>query len=406
LTPFVCAAKALPWAKASAPIPIDRNSFEYFGATVGNKSKTTRIVPSWANNKLFFKGYMQGLYDSDGNKFVIEKNNMTVRSIKLRQSIYEMSQSSFMEQIKYYLKTHFDINTDIITGIDTHTGTFGGSMITTCVQGCKQDDIMKYIECVGHYYDKTTRPEILGFLKYKNAGNHRHIMKFTEWMEKYYGFGHINDEILSIEKLSGDYDVYDCSFDNHHWYITNGFVSHNCNYPHKIIPALHSRTQGFHIDDLDRGQFAERTATILIKEGIDLTEENLEILDEYITVTYPDLRKCINLLQQNCTDRELKRPSARSGKGSADYMVSAVSLFKAGKIHDARKIICANATSEEYEDIYKLLYRNIEWWGETEDQQNRAIVIIANRLKDHALVADPEIAMAACLIELSMVGSD
>ena len=176
-----------------------------------------------------------------------------------------------------------------------------------------------------------------------------------------------------------------------------------CNYPHKIIPALHSRTQGFHIEDLDRGQFAERTATILMKEGVDLTEGNLEILDEYITVTYPDLRKCINLLQQNCTGTELKRPSARSGKGSADYMVSAVSLFKAGKIHDARKVICTNATSEEFEDIYKMLYRNLSWWGETDDQQNRAIVIIANRLRDHSLCADGEMNMAAALIELSMV---
>jgi len=176
-----------------------------------------------------------------------------------------------------------------------------------------------------------------------------------------------------------------------------------CNYPNKIIPALHSRTQGFHIDDLDREQFATRTATILLKEGIDLTEENLEILDEYITVTYPDLRKCINLLQQNCTSSELKRPSARSGKGSADYMVAAVGLFKAGKIHDARKIVCANATSEEYEDIYKLLYRNLDWWGSTDDLQHRAIVIIANRLRDHALIADPELGMAACLVELSML---
>jgi len=28
-------------------------------------------------------------------------------------------------------------------------------------------------------------------------------------------------------------------------------------------------------------------------------------------------------------------------------------------------------------------------------------VIIANRLRDHALIADPELNMAACLIELS-----
>jgi hypothetical protein len=87
-----------------------------------------------------------------------------------------------------------------------------------------------------------------------------------------------------------------------------------------------------------------------------------------------------------------------------EYMVEAVGLFKRGKIHDARKVICTNANETDYEDIYKLLYRNLDWWGNTEDQQNRAIVIIANRLRDHALVADAEMNLAACLIELSMIG--
>ena len=178
------------------------------------------------------------------------------------------------------------------------------------------------------------------------------------------------------------------------WIIT-------CNYPHKIIPALHSRTQGFHIEHLDRELFVERIATILIAEGVDLTAENLEILDEYSTATYPDLRKCINLLQQNCADGQLKRPSKGGGQGTMDYMVQAIGLFKQGKIHDARKIVCANARTEDYEEIYKLLYRNLDWWGKTDDKQNQAIVIIANRLKDHALCADSEVNLAACLIELA-----
>lgn len=176
-----------------------------------------------------------------------------------------------------------------------------------------------------------------------------------------------------------------------------------CNYPHKIIPALKSRTQGFHVEHIDRERFLARIGEILIAEGIDLNEENFEILDEYSTATYPDLRKCINLLQQNCIDKKLKRPNGGSGS-SLDFMVEAVGYFKTGRIHEARKVICANARPEEYEEIYRLLYRNLDWWGNTEDQQNQAIVIIANRLKDHALVADPEINIAACLIELANVG--
>jgi hypothetical protein len=53
--------------------------------------------------------------------------------------------------------------------------------------------------------------------------------------------------------------------------------------------------------------------------------------------------------------------------------------------------------------MYKLLYRNLEWWGSDEASQNQAIVIIANRLRDHALIADAEICLSACLTELSMI---
>jgi len=175
------------------------------------------------------------------------------------------------------------------------------------------------------------------------------------------------------------------------------------NRPHKIMGPIASRMQGFHVEGLDREQFVTRVATILITEGVDLNGENLDILDEYVTVTYPDLRKCINMLQQNCKDGELRRPTG-SGSGSmGEYMVQAVNLFKKGQIHEARKLICANANEGDYEEVYRLLYRNLEWWGKDEDTQNKAIVVIANRLKDHALIADPEIALAACLVDLSLL---
>ena len=43
-----------------------------------------------------------------------------------------------------------------------------------------------------------------------------------------------------------------------------------CNYPQRIIPALHSRCQGFHIEKLDIQEFTARIATICIEEGVQL----------------------------------------------------------------------------------------------------------------------------------------
>jgi hypothetical protein len=77
-----------------------------------------------------------------------------------------------------------------------------------------------------------------------------------------------------------------------------------------------------------------------------------------------------------------------------------VELFKAGKIGQARKLVCSQARPEEIEDIYKWLYDNIDLFGD-EEKQESAILIIKQGLVDHTLVSDPEINLAATLIRLA-----
>jgi|TARA_B100001057_G_scaffold138304_1_gene137968 DNA polymerase III delta prime subunit len=169
-----------------------------------------------------------------------------------------------------------------------------------------------------------------------------------------------------------------------------------CNYPNRIIPALHSRCQGFHIERIDQTEFTARVAEIVLTEGV---TPDLDILDTYVKATYPDLRKCINMVQMNCVDGKLV-PPAKADTGDADYKIEMVELFKAGKIGQARKLVCSQARPEEIEDIYKWLYDNIDLFGD-EEKQESAILIIKQGLVDHTLVSDPEINLAATLIRLA-----
>ena len=171
-----------------------------------------------------------------------------------------------------------------------------------------------------------------------------------------------------------------------------------CNYPQRIIPALHSRCQGFHIEKLDIQEFTARLATICIEEGV---EVDLETLDTYVQASYPDLRKSINLVQQNVVDGKLQRPQDGDGSTS-DWMLSAIELFKSAQYKDARTLICSQARPEEYDDVYKFMYRNLGLWGNTEVQQDQAIVIIRNGMAKSSLCADPEINLAATLVELQL----
>ena len=171
-----------------------------------------------------------------------------------------------------------------------------------------------------------------------------------------------------------------------------------CNYPNKVIPALHSRCQGFHIEKVDITEFTARVATILVEENI---EFDLDTLDTYVKATFPDLRKCINMVQMNSIDGALKSPS-QGDQGSSDYKIQMVELFKAGKISQARKLVCGQARPEEMEEIYRWLYDNVVLFGSDESQE-KAILIIKQGLVDHTLVSDPEINLAATMIRLSHI---
>ena len=173
-----------------------------------------------------------------------------------------------------------------------------------------------------------------------------------------------------------------------------------CNYPHKIIPALHSRCQGFHIEKVDHTEFTARAATVLVTEGVDF---DIDTLDSYVKATYPDLRKCLNLLQMNTVDGKLKPPS-ETGTGTADYKLAMVDLFKSGKIREARTLLAAQARPEEMDEIFRWMYDNLDMWSKTPEGQDEAILVIRKGLVNHVSCADAEINLSATLVELSQIG--
>lgn len=170
-----------------------------------------------------------------------------------------------------------------------------------------------------------------------------------------------------------------------------------CNYPNKIIPALHSRCQGFHIDRIDITEFTARVATILVEEKVKF---ELDTLDTYVKATYPDLRKCLNICQMNSTSGSLTLPSGDEGN-SQDYRLSVVELFKEGKILEARSLLCGSVRPDEMDDIFRWMYDNLDLWATEQEKQDKAILIIRDGLVNHTLVSDPEINLSATLCELT-----
>lgn len=181
------------------------------------------------------------------------------------------------------------------------------------------------------------------------------------------------------------------------YHATSRFVL-TCNYPNRIIPAIHSRCQGFHVERTDMTEYTARAATVLVEEGVDF---ELDTLDSYVKVAYPDLRKCLQLLQQNSQDGKLNPPN-QGDSGAADWKFDMIELFKANKIQEARKMLCGKLRAEEMEEVFVWLYNNIDIFG-SEENQDKALMVIKQGLVDHTLIIDPEINLAATLVKLSKI---
>lgn len=172
-----------------------------------------------------------------------------------------------------------------------------------------------------------------------------------------------------------------------------------CNNPHLLTPAFKSRFQQFLFKSPDVNDVAIRIATILQQEGVKC---NLDLVDKFVAIGFPDIRQTIMLIEQHVSGGKLQDPTvAIDGQ---DWKVDLLGFIEKGLWRPAREMLCSSVSSEEWTDVYSFLYRNIskvEKWDS--NQRDQAVVTIAQHLYQHSLVADPEINAAAMLIELTRI---
>jgi replication factor C small subunit len=169
-----------------------------------------------------------------------------------------------------------------------------------------------------------------------------------------------------------------------------------CNYPNMIIPALHSRCQGFHIEQLDQTDFTVRVGEILADNAV---EFDIETLDAMVRANYPDLRKTINTVQMTIVDNKLLLPE--DGGSTSEWRIKMVEFFKAGKIQDARKLIVKSARADEYNEIFTWLYKNLDLYTNDDFMYDSCVLAIREGMIKHTQVADPEINLSATMIEIA-----
>lgn len=172
-----------------------------------------------------------------------------------------------------------------------------------------------------------------------------------------------------------------------------------CNYQNKIIPSLKSRCQHFEFRKPDFDEVLEYIYNILRQERI---KTNFETLEKYVTTGFPDIRKIINLVQQNSSKGKLYLGEINS---SEDFYSDLFDSIGNDDWVEARKFAMESISDNEWEDLYRTIYEKLSTIGKFKDEKKweEGVVIIAEHLYKHSLVAIPSINGVAMFIRLAQI---
>lgn len=164
------------------------------------------------------------------------------------------------------------------------------------------------------------------------------------------------------------------------------------NYPKKIIPALHSRLQAFTLEKPDLNAIAERVLAILDTEEVEIESEDdlLTLIKQNST----DIRKLIQLLQQNVVDEDGKKHlrvtinSDDGGEVFKDY----IKLFKKSDIKAIRKLVYNKFTDTDTNEFWTLmieeLIKNSDQYEDIGMGLDNTIYQLNQHQQSHELVAN------------------
>lgn len=262
------------------------------------------------------------------------------------------------------------------------TVTHNTSLAKLLINECGYDDMdVKYISASIYNGIEVVRDEIIGFCERMSFG--------------------VTGRVVVIDEADYTSNAFQAGLRN---IITDMSGSSRfiltCNYPHKIISALKSRCFQMNFSSLNKDQFILRLAEILTKENVKF---DIETLDYYASKYHPDMRQAINALENNTTNNQLNSESKASNNEDPDWMKEVIVFFEMGQVRKAREILVKNLTYEEYENFYNMLYNNLEWFGDTEEKQDAALLAIKDAYVNDSSVVNREIVLSACLIKLNKI---
>jgi DNA polymerase III delta prime subunit len=172
-----------------------------------------------------------------------------------------------------------------------------------------------------------------------------------------------------------------------------------CNYKNRIIDPIHSRCAvvEFGLSKEEKPHiaalFMERCVSMLVTENV---THDKKVIVELINKHFPDFRRVINELQRYGTSGNIDSGIlANIGELNLSQLISALREKDFQKMRQWVSSSVDNDPVSVYRKIYDKLYEVLE-----RSSIPPAVLIIADYQYKSAFVADQEVNLVACLIEL------
>ena len=172
-----------------------------------------------------------------------------------------------------------------------------------------------------------------------------------------------------------------------------------CNFKNRIIEPIHSRCAVVDFT-LKKDEKPEIASQFLIRCGNILSEENIEhdkrVVIELINKHFPDFRRVINELQRYSTSGTIDSGIlANIGEINLNELIVALREKNFPKMRQWVTSNVDNDPASVYRKIYDKLYEVLD-----KSSIPQAVLIIADYQYKSAFVADQEVNLVACLVEL------
>jgi len=144
------------------------------------------------------------------------------------------------------------------------------------------------------------------------------------------------------------------------------------NFPERLIEPLRSRLQEFELLPPSKQVVGKRLMEILDQQEIKYSKEDLVTI---INSTYPDLRSMYNLCDQFTLKGEIKLGKITNSQDNWKELV--LDILKSpdrSSLKNLRQIL-VDANKNDFEDVYRFLYENIEEYDKKGDTAEIIILI-------------------------------